>query len=50
MGRVLQLNFACKEMGITRGPSPHPLDTGPVSEYGVTFLRRYDVCSRDRSR
>ena len=25
---------------------PTPLDTGPVSEYGVTFLRRYDGCAR----
>ena len=27
-------------------PSPIPLDTGPVSKYGVTFLRRYDGCAK----
>ena len=27
-------------------PSPIPLDTGSVSKYGVTFLRRYDGCEK----
>ena len=30
----------------TTKTSPMPLDTGPVSKYGVTFLRRYDGCAK----